>query len=49
MTPAESQLILSISVYGLAAASTFFIGYLAWLGIRPPRHRSSHHQDRNGH
>jgi hypothetical protein len=49
MTPAETQLILSLVAYALAAVSTFLIGYLAWRKIRPHRHRYRYHQNRNGH
>jgi hypothetical protein len=36
-------------VYGLAAACTIVIGYLAWRKIRPHRRRYHYHQGRNGH
>ena len=49
LTPAETQLFLSVAVYGLAAASAFVIGYLAWRKFRPHRHRYHYHQNRNGH
>ena len=49
LTPAESQFALGLMLYGLAAASTFLFGYLAWRKIRPRRHRYRYHRDRNGH
>ena len=49
MTPAETQLFLSLMVYGLALVATCVIGYLAWRKIRPHRHRYRYHQDRDGH
>jgi cytochrome oxidase assembly protein ShyY1 len=49
MTPAETQLCLTVMVYGLATASTLVIGYLAWRKIRPHRRRYHYHQGRNGH
>jgi len=39
MSPAETQLVLSLVAYGLAIVSTLVIGYLAWRKIRPHRHR----------
>ena len=42
-TPVETQLVLNLMVYGLAAASTFVIGYLAWRKIRPHRNRYRDH------
>jgi cytochrome oxidase assembly protein ShyY1 len=48
MTPADTQLTLALAVYGLAAASTFVIGYLAWRRIRPHRHRYHYHQVQDG-
>jgi cytochrome oxidase assembly protein ShyY1 len=49
MTPAETQLCLTLMAYGLATASTLVIGYLAWRKIRSRRHRYNYHQARNGH
>jgi len=49
MSPAETQICLVIMVYGLAAASAFVIGYLAWRKFRPHRHRYDYHQDRDEH
>jgi hypothetical protein len=49
MTPAETQLCLTLMAYALATASTLVIGYLAWRKIRPHRHRYHYHQGRNDH
>ena len=49
LKPAETQLFLSMMVYGLAAACTVVSGYLAWRKIRPHRDRYHCHQNRNGH
>jgi hypothetical protein len=48
MTPAETQLCLTLMAYSLATASTLVIGYLAWRKIRPHRHHYRYHDDRDG-
>ena len=48
MTPAETQIFLTLALYSLATASTFVVGYLAWRKLRPHRHRPHYHQHRDG-